>query len=453
LCIEWEHGLVPNNPQSNSAIVDKPVLSTGVARGLLIGTTALIAVSIIFPRSTSTNFIVPLVLALTFGWDNRQQPTFKELSSNRLLMIFGVFATWALLSAVWSFAPKATLTKPPYLIAGIIGTACTVWLARKAPREILVPIGQGVVLGLLCGGEFVAFEIWTSQALQRFVLNIGGPFPDRIEKHFEIRNGIVINISEANLKRRTTLVSLLLLPGTALAYMLLRDRLRWAVLTAYAAVAVTVLLYSRHQSAQVAVVAAACTFGLANLSLRGTRSIAVAAWCVAAMLVVPVVVWAHSTGIHKQPDKLFYSARHRLVIWNHTAKQIPKSPLFGIGADATASYTGAVEKALVEKGERPPKDGEFDVSTASHAHNAFLQMWSELGAIGATLFAVLGIATVGAIGRMRATVQPLLLAQFAAVAGMIGFSFSIWQLWFQGAIGLGMLASLLVVWLDERERT
>jgi O-Antigen ligase len=417
--------------------------------GLTLGTATLIVFSIIFPRSASTNFIVPMVVAIAFGWDNQRVPTLRDLSSGRLFRVVAVFAIWALLSTMWSFAPKATFSKPPYLIAGIVGTAWTLWLARQTPPEILAAVAKGVVLGLLLGGALVVFEIWTAQALQRFVLNIGGPFPDRVEKHFEVKNGIVINVSEANLKRRTTLVSMLLLPGAALAYLLLQDRLRWAVLTALAGLTITVLLYSRHQSAQVALVAAACMFCLARLNLRWARNVAVTGWCAAALLVVPIVVWAHSTGIHKQPEKLFYSARHRLVIWNHTAAQIPKAPLLGIGADATASYTLSIEKALEARGERLPKDGQFDISTASHAHNAFLQMWSELGAVGALIFAGLGMALVAAIGRVRAKLQPLLLAQFAAVTGMIGFSFSIWQLWFQGAIGLGLLAISLVVTINR----
>jgi exopolysaccharide production protein ExoQ len=77
-------------------------------------------------------------------------------------------------------------------------------------------------------------------------------------------------------------------------------------------------------------------------------------------------------------------------------------------------------------------------------------MWYELGAIGAALFAAAGLAAVAAVGRARSQSQPLLLTQFAAVSGMIGFSFSIWQLWFQGAIGLGALALVLAVALKER---
>jgi O-Antigen ligase len=418
-------------------------------RGLTIGTAALIIFPIMFPRSASTIFMVPLVATIIGGWVNGYRPTLKDLSSG-LLLIFLAFAAWSLMSAAWSFSPKATLTKSPYLIAGIVGTAWTFSLVRQAPRNLLVAVGQGVIAGLLIGGALVAVEIWTEQAIQRFIQNLGGPYPDEVDKHYVVEKGIITALSDANLKRRTTIVTMLLLPGVALTWLLTRGTLRTGCLISFAVLTATVGLLSRHQSAQVALATGIGILALASVSLRSARAVVAVTWCAAALLVVPVVLKAHATGIHLQPQKLFYSARHRIVIWNFTAQQIAKAPLRGIGADATAALTGATEKALEVRGEKPLKDGEFDISASRHAHNAFLQMWYELGAIGAIIFAAMGLVVVATATQAQARTQPLLLAQFAAVAGMIGFSFSIWQLWFQGAIGLGVLATILVVALQQR---
>jgi hypothetical protein len=61
------------------------------------------------------------------------------------------------------------------------------------------------------------------------------------------------------------------------------------------------------------------------------------------------------------------------------------------------------------------------------------------------LFAAVGLAAMTLVARAPTAVQPYLLAQFAAVSGMLAFSFSVWQLWFQGAIGLGALAILVAL--------
>jgi O-antigen ligase len=439
----------PTDSTSERADVASERDALRLQHGLTIGTAALITFAIMFPRSTSTIFMIPLVATIACGWANGFRPSLKDLSSGLLLVFIG-FAAWSLLSATWSFAPKATLTKSPYLIAGIFGTAWSFWLARQAPGNILAAVGRGVIAGLLIGGALVAAEIWTNQAIQRFIQNLGGPYPDEIDKHYVVQNGIITSLSDANLKRRITIVTMLLLPGVALTWLLTKETLRTGALISLAVLTATVGLISRHQSAQVALATGIGIGALAFISLRSARAIVAVAWCAAALLVVPVVVKAHATGIHLQPQKLFYSARHRIVIWNFTAQQISEAPLRGIGADATAALTGAIEKALEDRGEKPLKDGEFDISASRHAHNAFLQMWYELGAIGAVIFAAMGLVVVATAAQANARTQPLLLAEFAAVAGMIGFSFSIWQLWFQGAIGLGVLATMLVVALHNR---
>jgi hypothetical protein len=412
---------------------------------LIYGPAALILFAIIFPRSASTIFMVPIIGAIAVGWAAGCRPAARDLVNSGLTLALVAFAAWAMVSAVWSFSPKATLNKPPYLFAAVVGVGWVLWLMRSAPADVLAALGRGVLLGTICGGLLVSFEIVTQQALMRFAQNLGGPYPDEIDKHYEVRNGIVVFVSDANLKRRITIVSLLLLPSAVFAVGLAKSRTRLVGCGALLAIATAVLLRGSHQSAQVALTAGLAVYGLAALALSWTRLAVGVAWTAAALLVVPAVLWLHSTGVHKDPAKLFYSARHRIVIWDYTAKQWQLAPVLGIGADATAAHTASVENARLAKGEARVWDAEFEVSTASHAHNAFLQMWYELGAIGAAIFALIGVAAIAAIRHTRPAVQPLMLAQFAAVSGMIGFSFSIWQLWFQGAIGLAALAMLLAV--------
>jgi O-Antigen ligase len=254
---------------------------------------------------------------------------------------------------LWSFAPKASVTKPPYLAAGIAGLAWTAWFARLAPRPVLMAVAGGVLLGLIFGGALVSFEISTQQAIARFINNLGGPYPDELDKHYQIVNGVVVWVSDANIKRRITIVSLLLFPATILAALQPQGRARMAALSGLLVIATIILLFSRHQSAQVALAAGLAAFGLAALTRKGARWLIGTLWCACALLVVPAVMWAHSTGIHKQPEKLFFSARARIVIWNSTVQELPKAPLLGIGADATGSYTAAIEKARKDRGEPP----------------------------------------------------------------------------------------------------
>lgn len=174
-------------------------------------------------------------------------------------------------------------------------------------------------------------------------------------------------------------------------------------------------------------------------------------WCSACLLVIPIVVALHQTDLHKKSSLGFTSARHRIVIWNTTAAKVWKSPILGIGADATATLTEVEAKQNLAETGNLPRDGQFEASAARHAHNVFLQVWYELGAVGALLFMAVGLAVLALIARVNATAQPALLAHFAAVVGLMSFSYSVWQLWFQGAIGLGIMAMTLAVIMIDRK--
>lgn len=71
---------------------------------------------------------------------------------------------------------------------------------------------------------------------------------------------------------------------------------------------------------------------------------------------------------------------------------------------------------------------------ASHPHNGWLQIWVELGLVGAVLAAALAAFLFGAIGRMRPALQPFALTCFATAALVTLVSHGAWQAWWWAAI-------------------
>jgi O-Antigen ligase len=418
--------------------------------GLLALSAALVVIiAIVSPRSAAALFLLPVLAAVAIlnAQGVKDRPQLKLLGLPSALLAFGA---WAIVSAMWSEAPIASLTKPLFLIGGTLGTAVLFVLARQADIQILRSLAKGITVGLLVGGGFVAVEILTDQALARLAYNLVPSLQIGIEKHLTILNGQVVEISPTNINRRVTIVAMLMVPTALLlahATSQLSKSLGYAAL---AAIAIVLMVFSGHQSSQAALVAAAAAYLLSTLSRTWALRVLALAWCVSSLLVVPLVMAAYESNIHRQSDALPHSAKHRVVIWNYTAEQVLKAPILGIGADATATITAKAEDARKRLGESVSKDGVFDKTAARHAHNVFLQIWYELGAIGAGLLTLIGLAALTAIARSPAFIQPFLLAQFAAVSGMIAFSFSIWQLWFEGAIGLGALALLLGLLLANR---
>ncbi len=160
------------------------------------------------------------------------------------------------------------------------------------------------------------------------------------------------------------------------------------------------------------------------------------AWISAWVLVVPIVGFIHALDLHKS-SLLFDSARHRIVIWDTTAEQVPQNFLVGIGADATPAAS-ELEKVR-------PKDGDFERSVGRHAHNIYLQIWFELGLVGATLAAIVGLMALRLISSLSSQVARIVaFGQFAVVASLLATSYSLWQVWLICAVVLSIFYFAMV---------
>jgi hypothetical protein len=422
----------------------------GLRRIVIIVAACLVAFAIVFPRSATAIFLIPAVAS--FGaWVTRPQWRAAGLPLSGLALALIGFAAWSLLSASWSVAPLASLTKPLFLIAGVIGLTALFDLARRCEPDMLAAVAHGILLGFFGGAALVSIEILTDQAITQWFMNTFGKLREGYDKHLVMKDGVVVHVSDGNINRRATMVTMLIVPAGLLLATVTGGRAKRLGITLLVAVCAILLAASTHQSSQVAILAGAIAFGLAQVSALWTSRAISVAWCASCLLIVPLVLFLHNANLHKN-NAVFNSARHRVVIWNATAEGVKKAPLLGIGADATAKQTEIRMKAEEASGTIV-KDGTYDVTTARHAHNVFLQVWYELGAVGAVMFMLAGLAALGLCMKAPAIAQPYLLAQFATVSGMIAFSFSIWQLWLQGAIGLGLMGLLIAISIREKLAT
>jgi O-antigen ligase len=140
-------------------------------------------------------------------------------------------------------------------------------------------------------------------------------------------------------------------------------------------------------------------------------------------------------GLGETADSFKISAGHRLLIWSFAGDRIAERPLTGWGLDASRAIPG---------GDDPIRPGEPWMPL--HPHNAALQVWLELGAPGAVLFALLVALVWGALA--RAEWPPL----FAAAAGgslTIAFvgcfgTYGIWQEWWLGTLSLSLFLVLVI---------
>jgi O-antigen ligase len=146
------------------------------------------------------------------------------------------------------------------------------------------------------------------------------------------------------------------------------------------------------------------------------------------------------------------SAAHRLEIWSFVAERIRQRPVTGWGLDAARRLPGGTTPVIIhhcDEAHRPDGIALSNQTLPLHPHNAVLQVWLELGGVGAALgFGPLVFAIWHAFRNPAWRTKPAqaLIAATAAAAVSVGLiSFGIWQEWFLSglfiAAAFGVLAA------------
>lgn len=412
-----------------------------------IATGTIVLTAIIAPR-TST-FLILFVLAAAIA-DHQMRPNLARQPQTFSAPFAAViaFAIWAMASSLWSVDFWHSLLKPVFLMLAILAVWMAIRSASTATRPVVHYIGEGALIGASFAYILVAIEILTDQLMTRSLMTAIPALHTNISKHVLVAaDGTVLELTIANLNRRMSVLIWLFWPVMLLAAY---DPNRLRKFFGFAAAGFgtgVILLFGTHQSSQVAIAGGLAVF-LAALVLNRSLFIKglIGVWVAVVLLAVPIALGAFNAGLHKA-DWLFHSARHRVVIWGTAADEAMRSPVIGIGADATRKAMRMATDREKQAGQRRDL-GQFKSGYANHAHNAYLQVWYELGVIGALLFLAIGVATLNAISQLKSALQPIAIAMFVTTSVMIAFSYSIWQTWFTAA--LGMATALLAVAIRKR---
>ncbi|WP_249118121.1 O-antigen ligase family protein, partial [Neoroseomonas alkaliterrae] len=144
-------------------------------------------------------------------------------------------------------------------------------------------------------------------------------------------------------------------------------------------------------------IAAVLGVAAALAALRAPRLVprAIGGGLAALVLLMPLLVAA----VPALPvERLPISALHRMLIWDFTAARIAERPVLGWGMEASRAIPGGRGNPPAEVLDRmrvtdPARRAWFAEPHVQilplHPHNAALQVWLELGAVGAALAAAL----------------------------------------------------------------
>jgi O-antigen ligase len=370
------------------------------------------ALAVVSPQS------LVIVLVVAGLWAAAQSWTLGEPALDvRILLGTAALVMVAATSALWSADAKMAVKTAARVGALAVAGACLLRNGAALDDRERRRLALGMTAGLMIAAVLLLLE---------YV----GPHIISHLHQAELDTADIDGKSIAN--RSTSLVVLLLVPTVfALARRVsLRAGIGLAVLM------VAVLAVGDNSTSKLAIVVASAVFAV-TLALRsGPFLLALARVLVVLAVVLPPVFALQigdPQGSYADWGWKHYSLHHRLTIWQFVGQRIAERPLAGWGMDAARSLPGGEEMVVVV---RPGmSDRRAEQVLPLHPHNAVLQVWLELGVLGAAAFAAILWWLVGRACRLghpgeRATA----LAMVAAALVIACSSYGLWQSWWQAAL-------------------
>ncbi|MEI9987419.1 MAG: O-antigen ligase family protein [Aliidongia sp.] len=349
----------------------------------------------------------------------------------RGFLVFAPLFVWMLLSSLWSLDARAGVSLALRL-AGVFvaGTAVVYWL-RTLPLDRLARCLPALALGFSAAAAIVLVDLRLLHG--QIALHLHAPQGENYDVALFYGRGATIH-------------AILMVP---LLLGLWQAGARWLAILQFV-LGLLAILVTSSLSAKMALGTAVLVGGAVFVlpALRYALLVLLAALVVALPLVLPY---------HPDPTTVCWlsdnkaSALHRLYIWNFATERIAEHPLIGWGLDAARRIPGGDGRVLILRCDAVKYPGTHPRVDSTvmplHPHNGILQVWLELGGIGAlfgfgAVILILGRAFTAPEWRSR-----------AAQAGFVGIflgglsvglvSFGIWQEWFLAALFIAAAVAVL----------
>lgn len=367
----------------------------------------------------SGTLVIALASAAALGAmtaEGRLQAWLAEASKalrNPLGLLVLAFLGFAALSITWSIAPGTSLQTYAQFALTLAGVFLLAFaLPRRMPRAGPLLLATSVAVACV----LIMLDLWTDSAVRRA---------------FGLRSFSFI------FNRPVLTLLVLTIP---LVWLLVRRGHLW-VTAALVALVTATILQSDSGAAVLGLLAGAAAYGLASLASRFAT--ALVAFCLgAAILLAPltgeIAELVLPSSVH---DNLAgANTRPRVEIWKRFGEAVRRDPLLGAGFGVSPRFP----ETRVAREIAPDDPSAF---AYWHPHNAALQAWVELGAIGAVLGIGILILLLSKIAAYPPELLPVSLALVAAVSAVALVGHGAWQGWWAAAIGAA------IVWLRYDAKT
>jgi O-antigen ligase len=373
----------------------------------LVAAAALAApVALVAPLAIAPLFVVATLACLPCFVAAR---AWRELAAP-LPALLAAGIAWAGASAAWAIDPARVATSLPPIALSVAGGLVLLGVARHLPRGAAARIEAALVAGLA-----VTLVVLSVEATARYLQLQTTP-------QLWILRQVGRGYDTAMLNRATTVVAVLVWIG-ACRIARSKGALRAAALPLWA---IAVIPAFESQAAILAWIAGAGIAVSGAIAPRLVRAAMILGVVLGFTLMPAIPNWApfHDHFVDRERSG---SVWHRAEIWSFVAARIAERPILGWGLDSSRAIPGGKEKIEVTN-ERLPL----------HPHNGILQLWLELGAIGAAIGAAIAMRAA-----WRATdpdedpaTRFAMAGSLAAALAVYATAYGAWQGWWMATLWL-----------------
>jgi exopolysaccharide production protein ExoQ len=356
--------------------------------------------------------VLLIIVAVAGLWNLVRNRTFSWPLGRGVSLAALAFIVWGGFSTLWAASPGLALPR-----AGQIGALAGAGILALLTASRLDNTGRRWVARCLSVAMLVFFavilaDMLSKGAVDNFVMRLRGQPQSKIHvlSHFKI--GISV-------------FGILLAP---LLVWYWRQRNWAAVVVLPLGLAVCGQVVGSNTGV-VAAILAGFILALALWRLR-LAAAGLALVLAAGFLATPLVI-ANMPPLFELAAKTRFlpnSMFHRFAIWKFTVERVAERPVLGWGLDASRELPGGDSYLKL-----PAWGGDvvMDVEGLAlplHPHNLFLQVWVELGGIGALIMLAGALVLVSRLSRSPRT-GPVGLAMLAGALVVGASSFGAWQAW------------------------
>jgi hypothetical protein len=351
-----------------------------------------------------------------------------------------LLVSWSLVSWFWSINPNDTLKTGISLAATFLSGAILFGISLSFGQQEKKSLQNGIILGGFLGFFLIAIEFATNAGLARLLsyelaLIKNPDIPPYSRFIFDVYGSFtpVMNSGMA---------------ATALFFfpwaLTIKDRFSLKFFILATLIGSTLVLMTYADAVKLSFVVGILVFFTALAWPRWINRI----MCVVITIGVftaPLIpnLFPNPLVTNKNLEVFSPSSAHRILIWKNTAEHIKQNLILGIGLDTTRSLYNSDDRVQYDFPSTLSNGKAYSVlfePIPLHPHNAVLQLWLELGAIGALISLCLLLSILNTINRRihHQTDQAAALGLFATTLSLACISFGIWQGWWLSSILLSI---------------